>query len=162
MSLFLTAYTAGDGTYGAYIEAEDRAHALTLAAQRGVGERIEGEIEGRGALNHKLLGHIRASRWLEAAHEASFLGFVGVSSGALTAADVLSDRGLVHELLHLAIFKPEDTGDRRERRALIKRVKAMAMDFEWRTPGWQRSYSGQPGVRTHINDRRTPQRDAGA
>lgn len=160
--IFLTEYTSGEGTYGAYIEAENRAHALVIADRRQIGERVMGEVKKPG-IPPRLLPHIKAGRWLDAAHEATFLCFVAASSGAITPREALSDTGLVHQLLHMALWpaEPEDDHDRRERRAIIRAVKALAMDIEWRTPGYLRSFSGQPGVRTYVNGVRTPDRDAG-
>lgn len=153
MALFLTDYSEGDGTYGAYIEADTLAHARQIAGQRGLNERIMGRV-GAAAMPNRLRALIEDGEWLEAAHEACFLGFVGLSSGALTPRDLLGDQGLVHELLHLA--RPlshhpnEDPGvvaeDVAERDLLIQRVARMAVALEWRVPGWAPS-GGQPGVR---------------
>lgn len=157
MPLFLTDYAEGDGTFGAYIEADNAAHARQLAGQRGLNERILGKI-GAPALENRLRELIRDEAWVEAAHEACFLGFVGLMSGALTPRDLLGDRGLVHELLHLARpvkhhpdESPEVVAEDLAEIALTKqRVAALAAQCEWRTPGWPPS-GGQPGVR-HFKD----------
>lgn len=155
MPVYLTAYAMGGGYYGAYVEADSLRHAHLLVAQRGLGERVESGPLKRPALPNQLTQHIKAENWLEAAHEAAFLGFIGISSGALTAREVLGDSGLVHELLHLArpyTHHPDEdpkivASDKAERKVLIKRVKAMAAEFEYRVPGWQPS-GGKPGVVT--------------
>lgn len=156
MSLFLTDYADGNGTYGAYIEAENLAHARQVAAQRGLNERVLGKIASP-MMQNRLRQLIRDEEWLEAVHEATFLGFVGLMSGALTPRDLLGDNGLVHELLHLArpfSHHPDEAPeivdeDLRDRARTMERVAALAAQCEWRVPGWQPS-GGQPGVR-HFN-----------
>lgn len=156
MPLFLTDYAEGTGTYGSYIEAENIAHARQVAGQRGLNERILGKIEAP-VLENRLRELIRDEAWIEAAHEAAFLGFVGLSSGALTPRDLLGDNGLIHELLHLArpfSHHPDEAPDivaedLAERECTKRRVAELAAQCEWRTPGWHPS-GGQPGVK-HFN-----------
>jgi hypothetical protein len=152
VALFLTDYAEGEGTYGSYIEAENAGHARQLAGQRGLNERILGKIEAP-ALPHRLRQSIHEENWANAIHEATFLGFVGLSSGALTARDLLGDHGLIHELIHLARpFKhhPDEApeivaADNADRERTKQRVAALAAQCEWRVPGWPPS-GGQPGV----------------
>lgn len=152
MKLFLTDYAEGEGTYGDYLEAENVTHARQLAIQRGLNERILGETAG-AMIPHRLRHLIRDEKWVEAAHEACLLGFVGLMSGALTPREVVGDHGLVHELLHLSRplkhhpdedpeIVAEDTADRAK---TIAHVTSLAAQCEWRVPGWQ-STGGQPGV----------------
>lgn len=140
MTLFATTYADGDGYYGAYIDAEDATEARAIAMARRIGEHVDGEIEDP-ALPNRLAELINAGEWVRAAHEATFLAFVGISAGALTVRECLGDQGLVHELMHLAL-DPEDS---RERRALVRKVRKMAAEFEYRVPGWQLS-AGRPAV----------------
>jgi hypothetical protein len=90
---------------------------------------------------------IRDEDWLGAAHEAAFLGLIGLSSGALTPRELLGDTGLVHELLHLARAPQDepDPDDNAERATRAAAVMLMAKDFEYRVPGWEPS-GGEPGV----------------
>jgi len=152
MPIYFTDYSEGLATYGGYIEADTYEHALQLAIRRGLNERVLGETEG-ASMPNRLRQLILEQNWLDAAHEACFLGFTGMMSGMLSPRDVVGDSGLVHELIHLARHKPtrldEDPDiiaeDRAEHAALIEKVKALAAALEWRVPGWVTT-GGQPGV----------------
>lgn len=138
--IYLTEYAEGTASYGAYLEAEDLPHARALSIQRGLNERILGEALDP-ALPHKLLDLIETEQWIEAAHEACFLGFVGITSGMLSARDILGDQGLVHELLHLALkYEPsdEETDENHPlmREELKMRLWMQACQLEMRVPGW--------------------------
>lgn len=158
MKLFLTDYAEGTGTYGSYIEADNLGHARALAAQRGLNERVMGRIEAP-AIPHRLRQSIRDGQWLDAIHEACFLGFVGLMSGALTPRELLGDHGLIHELVHLArplTHSPDEdptivAEDLAERAATERHVASLAAQCEWRVPGWAPT-GGQPGVRHFHND----------
>lgn len=128
LQLFATSYNGGDGFYGAEIEAADIDHARTLAAQRGLGERIEGLAAS--CWTGKIGRLIDEGAYVAAAHEAAFLCFVGLSSGAITAREALSDEGLVHSLLHLA------AGDPHKLNAQRTRCKRLAVAFANRIPGY--------------------------
>lgn len=163
MTLYLTAYAMGGGTYGEYIEAESREDAMRLAGLRGLNERIEGETPG-SSLVHTLALHIKRQDWLKAAHSATQLCFIGLSAGALTPRECFGDTGLVHELLHLASSSPEadeSAEDKRERKAVIRRVRDTAREFEWRVPGWPPSFTGQPGVIVRVRGKIDQQRTEG-
>lgn len=158
MAFFLTDYAEGDGTFGAYLEADNRTHARQVALRRGLNERIIGTSAAE-AIPHRLRLLIRDEDWIEAAHEACFLGFVGLMSGALTARDLLGDRGLIHELLHLARPFTHALGeapeivaeDEAERERCKAHVAQLAAQCEWRVPGWPPS-GGQPGVKHFVGD----------
>lgn len=154
MPVYLTSYAEGDGYYGTYIEADDLRHAREIALRRGLNERIEGTVR-KPLMPSRLTQEIKAGQFAEAAHSAAFLGFLGLTSGALTPRDVLGDHGLIHELLHLArplTHRPDEdpkivAEDKAERKRLIRAVLTMAEQFEYRVPGWQPS-GGKPGVIT--------------
>lgn len=128
VQLFATNYCIGGGFYGAEIEAVDFEHARQLAAQRGLGERVDGIRENTWLGG--IAGLIDRGDYVGAAHEASFLCFVGLASGAITFREALGDDGLVHELLHLAAGDPADAKKRG------RRCKALAVDFANRIPGY--------------------------
>lgn len=152
MSLFLTDYAEGSGTYGAYIQADTKPHARQLAQRRGLNERVLGKIAAP-ALPNRLRQLIRDEQWIDAAHEACLLGFVGLMSGALTPRDVVGDNGLVHELLHLSkplTHHPDEAPEivaenEADRARTIAHVTSLAAQCEWRVPGWAPT-GGQPGV----------------
>ena len=156
--LFGTEYGVGGVTYGSQIEARTLEHAEQLAIQRGLNERIMGELEhGDPKLN--LLKHIDEENWAAALHEAVFLSFVGLTCGALSAREVLGDQGLVHEIAHklhapqfgpdmeivntlgetveIVELPPEIAAlDLEEDREATARIRSLAMDFARRVPGW--------------------------
>lgn len=136
MRVFRTSYATGGAFYGAAIQAENITLARQIAIARGLNERIEGEGPSFG--DHYLLGMIDAGRWSDALHLSAFMCFIGLSAGALSPREVLGDRGLVHELIHLStpLNHHPVAEDKVERAELIERVRSMALDFAHRIPGW--------------------------
>lgn len=165
--LFFTEYGIGPGTYCGQIEARTWTHAEQLALARGLNERVIGElVEDDPDPKLCLLKYIEEKNWTGALHEAVFLGFVGLSSGALTPREVLGDEGLVHEITHIlnfgeavesediiatvtlsdgdpvsAYLGPELTAqihedDDKAAKVRLERIKNLAIEFMCRVPGW--------------------------
>ncbi len=124
--IFLAAYTDGRSAYGAEIEAQCLADALVFAAQRKLGERIIGKIEK--PTTHGIRNLILAWKLKEAVHEASFMCQFGLSSGVLSAREVVGDEGIIHLIAHLMLNNPSQ--------AMIDHTADLAFAMEMRVPGW--------------------------
>ena len=151
MPFYLTSYAMGGHTYGEYIEAEDAADARTIALVRGLGEKIELE-SGKIGLPNLLARHIRKKNWPAALHAASQLCHIGMAAGALTARECLGDTGLVHEIVHL-LCDIDEEDEPKVRKARERHVRDLAREFEYRVPGYPRSFTGLPGVTVRIRDK---------
>lgn len=136
--IYATTYSVDGVKHSAEIEADDLTHARMLAVQRGLNEAVENVKEPSQSKLGLLRRFILERQWPEALHEATFLCFIGTSSGVLTAREVLHDGGLLHELAHLQVpaelnWTPELT------EATIAKCLAQAKDYETRVPGWPRN-----------------------
>lgn len=135
--IFSTNYYIDGRPFGGEIEADDLQHAQMLAIQRGLNEVIDSQGSKRATSLGGLRGYMANRQWDQAVHEATFLGFVGLTSGALTVREVMGDRGLIHEIAHFMEF--QDAGDPIEGfEATYERLMTLAKDFETRVPGWPR------------------------
>ena len=141
MTCFLTSYWADlerprgpaddlNGRFGHYIFARNRRHALKLARQRGLGERLEGEVSKPViySIPSKLLAKRLRTRAqaLDAIHSLTFLCHLALSSGVAKPYQITGDKGVLHDAIHSLCF-----GQPR-RRALIARVQ----ELEARVPGF--------------------------
>lgn len=137
--LFHTTYGEGGRRHGSVIEADDMQHARALAIERGLNETIESQGWQGGDPG---LGHFGAyllnGQYVDALHEATFLGFVAMQSGVATAREVLGDRGLIHEIVHLMQFGDDLDDENPDSRNI--RVRERAKDIALRVPGWPNAH----------------------
>lgn len=90
---YVTTYHVGNTPYGCHIYATSTRQAEAIARKRNIGERVE----GRGEAPVKKYGLTP----IQKLHQATFLGWIGIKAGLLTEDDVVGDRGLVHEMIHM-------------------------------------------------------------
>ncbi|AXQ69311.1 hypothetical protein HOU02_gp414 [Caulobacter phage CcrBL9] len=137
--LFHTSYGEGARRHGTVIEADSIEHARALAVQRGLNETIDslGYQGGDPGLGH-FGAYLLNERYVDALHEATFLGFIAMQSGAATAREILGDRGLLHEIVHL-MQMGNDLDDEHPDSRLI-RIRERAKDIAMRVPGWPNAH----------------------
>jgi len=133
--VFSSTYQLNGGTYGTAVWAKDAKEAKLLAAKRKLGETTSTRPWGLSPPTpHRLKSLIEKEDWVEAAHEATFLCFVGLSSGKFSIKDTVSDDGLIHELLHMAI--PRVYESPRRRAQMKAKIAKLANRLEKKCPGW--------------------------
>lgn len=137
MPIYYTEYVLSSSLHGpiwytAFVEARSVDELHRLIDLRNIGERSQ-ERPLTTRHNYRLVGLIRARRFTEAVHEATFLSFVGLSAGTLTLPETVGDEGLVHELAHEV-----DIYDGTEKR--VRQLVALARKLEKRVPGHPLSY----------------------
>jgi hypothetical protein len=120
--------TCRPGQYGAHLWAETFKQAKSVANHRGLGETVVGPYAGRKKpyrYAHEVLratrGHNRGM--YPKLHALSYLGMIGLASGALTLQEVLGDEGFIHDMCHAK------SGDLAE---ITRRV----VEAEKRVPGY--------------------------
>lgn len=135
MARFSTTYYVEGYPYAAEIEAASIEHARTVAAQRGLNETVIGERDPDqqpptlGVANIVRRG-LEPDSLAAAIHEACFLCWLGLESGAITPREALGDKGLIHSLAHLACGDPHDVDGQKDHIAQLER------DIAARVPGW--------------------------
>jgi hypothetical protein len=138
LNFYASRYRPGRGKdeYNTLIEARDYDEALQIAQLRGLDEAVShwAFCPDNSGSNHRLIALIKAHRWTDAAHEASFLCFVGLKSGTVTPEECLGDQGLVHELVHLATIYSSDPPPP-EAKLARRRVMRLAKRIEKKVPG---------------------------
>jgi hypothetical protein len=144
MVWFLTEYRPGKGSgkYGCDIWAKSERHAEAICKKRGLGEKVLGTPFGARVLAPPLPSKLLRKRkrdQLDTVHAICFWCFIAMRSGAVTGDEVLSDVGLLHEVVHLLDCEREadNNGVRRE---LAKRKKELIRRFEKlerKVPGWK-------------------------
>ncbi len=144
MPLFQTTYYINGHPYGSSIEAFDLAEARLIAMQRNIGERVissggeppaddpgygpgVAEIVLTRAIGDEFLAAEDAAAAL---HGACWLGFLALSSGRASVAEILGDEGLIHRLAHHAAGDPYSPSRQRQE------IARLAKDIERRIPGW--------------------------
>ena len=133
--VFSSTYPLNGAVYGTALLAKDAEEAAKLATKRKLGETVSTVPWGRNPPTpHRLKSLIEEEAWVEAAHEATFLCFVGLSSGKFSIKDTVSDDGLIHELLHMAIPRVYESPRQRERMKI--KIAKLADRLEKKCPGW--------------------------
>lgn len=101
--------SATNAKYGAYLYARSWPHAEKVAKARGMGEVIGGVVRMR-KFDHECpstllngLNKTEAAK-LRTLHAISFLGYIAVQSEAAEPWEILGDKGLLHEVVHLFSF----------------------------------------------------------
>lgn len=139
--IYATYYRSGDSRFGSEIEADDAGHARQLCIARGLGERLDDVMPYERAASNNCLLEMTADRdaadWDSVLHQATFLCYVGLASGALTPRETLGDTGLVHEILH---YREDPRGVWSDE--LFLAIRMMAKDFQGRVPGWPTRFGG--------------------
>jgi hypothetical protein len=87
-TLFLTEYSVGDETYGSEILATDEKEAALICTERGIGESVLGESDSKPIT-------------IKDIHMICFMSFIALKSGKMTVDEILSDRGVLHEAIHI-------------------------------------------------------------
>ena len=90
---YLTQYVVDEQCYSFFVIAKDEATAKKIITARGLNEEIIGSAE----LNDDLIDF---SRNIDLLHLVIFLGYVAIKSNQLSVDEVLSDRGVIHEIIH--------------------------------------------------------------
>jgi len=136
---FTTQYELDGAEYISEVQAFDRNDAERLVEMRGIGERVwnEGRAPVEGVSIREILSRpdLTVSDYNAALHAASFLGWLAISSRAARPCDILGDKGLVHQLAHLACGDPGlIAGDAHG--PLIEYLITLSVSIERRIPGW--------------------------
>lgn len=90
---YLTEYKLENESYSFFVTANSLKEAEEIINIRNIGEKIVGELE-----NSPIPKTLNS---LELLHYVSFLSFIALKSGKLTIEEVLGDRGVLHELIHI-------------------------------------------------------------
>lgn len=136
---FTTQYELDGAEYITGLCAFNRSDADRLVEMRGIGERVwnEGRAPVEGISVREILSRpqLTTGDYNAALHAACFLGWLAINSRAARPSDILGDRGLVHQLAHLACGDPGlIAGDAHE--PLIEYLITLATVIERRIPGW--------------------------
>jgi hypothetical protein len=86
---FITEYSLGSETYSCSLYASCEDEALRLCIERGLGEKIIGTSNVNVSISAKEL------------HLITFMSFIALKSGKMTPDEILSDRGILHEAVHI-------------------------------------------------------------
>ncbi len=143
MPVFQTTYFVNGRPYGSAIDAFDVAEARLIAMQRNIGERVISDGGARvrddpafgPSVEDIVLTRAIADEFLSpgdiaaAIHGACWLGYLALSSGRASVAEILGDEGLIHRLAHLAAHDPCNPSQERSKIAIL------AMDIAARIPG---------------------------
>lgn len=145
---FLTEYPGprSKATFGSFVWARDHEHANALAKQRGLGERVISVGYDHPVADNPAPSQLLAERsdWakapasakLELIHATIFLAYLAVASGVRSKEDMLSDEGLLHDLVHFLQYQddPNTLGlANLSRNNMLRWVK----DVESETPGYR-------------------------
>lgn len=134
--LFPTEYRERGAPYGSVVEADNLAHAHILCAQRGLNERVVGMGWNGGdpGVGHFAI-YLNEGDYTAALHAATFMIYLALSSRVATPREVVGDRGLVHEIIHLM----QDTRGSQDAETIKARCLEQANDLAGRIPGWPRA-----------------------
>ena len=122
---FGTQYELEGKTYGTCLWAESLEEAFGVASLRNIGETVSGYWFAPFELPSKLLRKRTVS--LEALHGAVFVGWLASCAGVADSQQMLSDTGLIHEIIHYMQYGPINY----PKKELINRMKAL----EEKVPG---------------------------
>ena len=102
---------ATPGNYGAYLWANNRRHALRVAAARGLNERIIAPA-GNGKIADYFPADLMCQRYMQsktlatftdAMHALSYLGMLALASGRASPHEIVGDNGILHGFIHLRL-----------------------------------------------------------
>jgi len=125
MKYFSAIYEQGATRYSSFIYAQDKEAAVKMVKQRNIGEQILGEhVEDKDFTPHPLPSAQYVLRELiQCVHTLTYYSWIASKAGVIDPADdVLSDKGVLHEILH-EMQHPEVYGFReniRERLAALE------------------------------------------
>jgi len=122
---FGTQYELEGKTYGTCLWARSLEDAFGVATLRRIGEEVSGRWFAPFVLPSKLLS--QRSPTLEVVHGTVFVGWLASKAGVADSQQMLSDTGLIHELIHYMQYGPINY----PKKELIKRMKAL----EEKVPG---------------------------
>lgn len=118
--------------------APDLATAVKYTEERGMGE----QVVSLGTAEPPI---VLPSEWLDAGnlpqatHAACWLSYVALKAGVATVDELLSDNGILHDLIHLSLPADNFGGGARE---IINRIRRLLPDalraLEAKTPGYTR------------------------
>jgi hypothetical protein len=91
MKKYLTEYELYDVKYSFYCIANSKEEADSIVRKRGLNEKIIGESNIE----------INKDALYDLMHEICFLGYIAIKSGNADIDDILSDKGVLHESIHL-------------------------------------------------------------
>jgi hypothetical protein len=128
----LTSYFVNGVEYGSYIIGRSAADVNRKAIERGLGEKIISQFMPVKTLvsYSKLKTEELLERLPEVAHAVCFVSLPAINTGVLTQAEILSDSGLLHELIHL--MDKSQTPDPvvlKQVRRLLRRLESAATGF---------------------------------
>lgn len=124
MIWYSTLYNDGDSLFGEEVGAPNEDDAKRQLLARGLGERLEDSLGRSWPSTTSALAEFDRGNFAAAAHSACQL--VRLRNNAEYALVVLSDHGLIHELLHLQTMPDEPIVQRRrpELRAELAALEA--------------------------------------
>lgn len=97
---FFTTYNIKTATYGSYVKARNLDSAIAKLKIRGLNEKIIGKGTALGSEVVPPSVLYKNGDYIACAHTLCFIGHVLVNAKLLTTSDLLSDEGLIHELIH--------------------------------------------------------------
>lgn len=127
LNKYLTSYVVDHWKYGSHIWAKSFKEAESIAVERNIGEKVIGISSGiKDGFGRKVPEELANPDFVKLSdigfvkqlpdiiHTACFLGYIS-SHSASRHIDILSDQGVLHELIHLMVDNNTDT--RKIRRA---------------------------------------------
>jgi len=93
MKAYLTEYDLGGAVYASHVFANDKGEAEKIITSRNISEKIIGEMDFVDCIDREKLPKL--------IHTICFLSYIALKSGKATAEEILSDKGVLHEAIHL-------------------------------------------------------------
>jgi hypothetical protein len=101
MKFYSAMYQIDSQEYSSFIYAQDREAAMEMVKQRNLGEKILGELRSKSFAPHPLPSEQYEKRDLiECVHTLTFYSWLAAKAGVIDPTETLSDRGVLHEILH--------------------------------------------------------------
>lgn len=94
LNFFATTYKVEDEQFAFFVIADDLVHAQQIADQRGIGEVIVGQLE-----SNPMAVPVRNANSI--LHSLCFASYIALKSGKATPEQILGDRGVLHEFVHI-------------------------------------------------------------
>jgi|GEM_PF-3694370 len=103
-SIYLTKYWASDAWWSFFVVADSWEGAKAIADARGLGEVVEG-VQSVADFN---ADSVAVKSFSDLLHMGCFLSYVALKSGKATPEEILGDRGVLHEIVHVVTGSFDD------------------------------------------------------
>lgn len=103
-SIYLTKYLAADAWWSFFAVADSWEEAQAVADSRGMGEMVQG-VQSVSEFNAE---SVAVKSFSDLLHMGCFLSYVALKSGKAIPDEILGDRGVLHEIVHVITGSCDD------------------------------------------------------